>query len=377
MRETKFNKTLVRSLLLGAGILLIGFLINSQLSKKEDKAGPKISFRSKVVETRVATPVSILINISVSGRLKASNRMEIFAEVTGILTNQNFKAGQSFRKGENLASINDTEYRTQLIAARSTFMGLISQSLADITIDYPTEADKWQNFLKELNPKKSLPKLPSTDNLQLKQFLSGRNILSNYYTIQSQEVRLQKYSISAPYGGMLSETSIDPGTLVRSGQKLGTYVQEDGYELEAAVTQNDLQLLKKGSKVKLRSVAHNQDYIGTVSRINSTINPTTQQVSVFLTVSGKDLKEGLYLDAMIRTGTASEAIEVPRNTLIDGKAIYTVSATDSTLRLAPIEVVRFIEDKAIVKGIPAGALLPLTQVNGAFEGMKVVPQASK
>jgi len=377
MSETKFNKTLVRSLLLGVGILVIGYLIKGQLSKKEDKAGPKISFRSKVVETRIATPVSIPINISVSGRLKAANRMEIFAEVTGILTNRNFKAGQSFKKGENIVAIDDTEYRTQLISARSTFMGLISQSLADIAIDYPTDADKWQNFLKELNPKKSLPKLPSTDNLQLKQFLSGRNILSNYYTIQSQEVRLQKYSISAPYGGMLSETSIDPGTLVRSGQKLGTYVQEDGYELEAAVTQNDLQFLKKGSKVKLRSTAYEQDYVGTVSRINSTINPATQQVSVFLTVSGKDLKEGLYLDAMIRTGTASEAIEVPRNTLIDGKAIYTVSAADSTLRLAPIEVVRFIEDKAIVKGIPAGALLPLTQVNGAFEGMKVVPQASK
>ncbi|MFT7230169.1 MAG: multidrug efflux pump subunit AcrA (membrane-fusion protein) [Bacteroidia bacterium] len=377
MSKPQFNKNLVRSIILGAGIILLGWLIQVLLSKKNDKAGPNISFQSKVVETTAATPATIVINIAVSGRLKATNRIELFAEVTGILENQDFNAGQSFSRGQNIASIDDSEYRAQLIAARSTFMGLISQSLADISMDYPAEASKWKNFLQEIKPNQNLPKLPSADNRQLKQFLSGRNILGNYYTIQSQEIRLNKYRISAPYSGTLSETAIDPGTLVRAGQKMGTFVQQGSYELEAAVTRNDLNFLKKGSKVTLKSAELDQEYIGTVSRINSTINPTTQQVSVFLTVRGKDLKEGLYLDAVINAGIAKDAIVVDRNMLRDGQSIYTVSEKDSTLRVMTIEVISFSEDKAIIKGIASGVLLPKDQINGAFEGMKVVPQESK
>jgi multidrug efflux pump subunit AcrA (membrane-fusion protein) len=377
MSKPQFNKNLVRSIILGAGIILLGWLIQVLLSKKNDKAGPNISFQSKVVETTAATPATIVINIAVSGRLKATNRIELFAEVTGILENQDFNAGQSFSRGQNIASIDDSEYRAQLIAARSTFMGLISQSLADISMDYPAEASKWKNFLQEIKPNQNLPKLPSADNRQLKQFLSGRNILGNYYTIQSQEIRLNKYRISAPYSGTLSETAIDPGTLVRAGQKMGTFVQQGSYELEAAVTRNDLNFLIKGSKVTLKSAELDQEYIGTVSRINSTINPTTQQVSVFLTVRGKDLKEGLYLDAVINAGIAKDAIVVDRNMLRDGQSIYTVSEKDSTLRVMTIEVISFSEDKAIIKGIASGVLLPKDQINGAFEGMKVVPQESK
>jgi hypothetical protein len=117
--------------------------------------------------------------------------------------------------------------------------------------------------------------------------------------------------------------------------------------------------------------------VGTISRINSTINPTTQQVSVFITVNGKNLKEGLYLDAMINAGTANEAIAIIRNTLVDGKAIYTVSEKDSTLRLQPIVIISFAEDKAIIKGITKGTLLPVTPISGAFEGMKIVPQTKQ
>jgi multidrug efflux pump subunit AcrA (membrane-fusion protein) len=376
MSKEIFNKNLVRSILIGVGIILLGWIAKGQLAKKDDKVEPKISFRSKLVETTPAAPSSITINIAVSGRLKATNRMELFAEVSGILKTRSFNAGQSFGHGQSIATIDDSEYRAQLTAARSTYMGLLSQSLADISLDYPAEASQWQNFLKEINPNQSLPSLPSIENQQLKQFLSGRNILGSYYTIQSQEVRLNKYRITAPFSGVLSEATIDPGTLVRAGQKMGTYVQQGSYELEASVTRNDLNFLRKGSKVKLKSTELGQEYIGRVTRINSTINPTTQLVSVFLTVSGKELKEGMYLNATINAGTANNALEVDRNTLIDGKAIYTVTK-DSTLALMPVEIITVAEEKAIVRGIAAGTLLPITSVSGAFEGMKVVPQASK
>lgn len=186
--------------------------------------------------------------------------MDLYAEVSGILHNNSFKSGQRFGSGQSIAVIDDSEYKAQLTAARSSFMGLLSQSLVDISLDYPEEAATWQAFLNNIQPNQKLPDLPKIENNQLKRFLSGRNILSNYYTIQSQEVRLNKYRITAPYSGLLSETSIYPGTLVQSGQKIGTFVQQGTYELETAVTRSDLIFLKKGSKVSLKSQALSKEY---------------------------------------------------------------------------------------------------------------------
>lgn len=376
MSEQRFNKNLVRSILLGLAALLVGLLGNSFFSAKDEKAETPISFRSKVVETTEANPSAIPISVAVSGRLQASNRMEIFAEVTGILKNGNFNTGQAFAQGQTVANVDDSEYRAQLTAARSSFMGILSQSLADIAVDYPADAHKWENFLHKIQPTENMPALPRIDNVQLKQFLSGRNILSNYYTIQSQEVRLTKYHIKAPYTGVLSEAAIDPGTLVRVGQKMGTFVQLGTYELEASVSRSSLAFLQQGNKVGLYAADLEQEYMGTVSRINTTINATTQMVSVYFTVSGEKLKEGMYLEATIEAGSANNALEIDRNTLINGNSIYTIGL-DSALVLTPITVVKFAKDKAIVTGISAGTLLPLVQISGAFEGMKVVPQDGK
>lgn len=376
MSEQRFNKNLVRSILLGLAALLVGLLGNSFFSAKDEKAETPISFRSKVVETTEANPSAIPISVAVSGRLQASNRMEIFAEVTGILKNGNFNTGQAFAQGQTVANVDDSEYRAQLTAARSSFMGILSQSLADIAVDYPADAHKWETFLHKIQPTENMPALPRIDNVQLKQFLSGRNILSNYYTIQSQEVRLTKYHIKAPYTGVLSEAAIDPGTLVRVGQKMGTFVQLGTYELEASVSRSSLAFLQQGNKVGLYAPDLEQEYMGTVSRINTTINATTQMVSVYFTVSGEKLKEGMYLEATIEAGSANNALEIDRNTLINGNSIYTIGL-DSALVLTPITVVKFAKDKAIVTGISAGTLLPLVQISGAFEGMKVVPQDGK
>jgi membrane fusion protein, multidrug efflux system len=372
MSEPLFNKNLGRSITLGIAVIVFSVIISKMLGGSKEDSDPKISFRSKVVAATPAVLASIPLNITVSGRLQATNRLELYSEVTGVLLTKNFREGQQFASGQVIASLDDAETRSALTAQRSSFMTLVNQAMADISLDYPADIEAWKSFVQNLNPTQTLPALPKLDNAQLKQFISGRNILTTYYNIQSQEARLRKHRIVAPYSGVLSEASIDPGTLVRAGQKIGTFVQLGGYELEAPVSRNDLKHLKVGSSVKLKSTELNKEFNGTVSRINSIINPTTQMVSVFLKVNGAELREGLYLKAVINGGMETNAMMIDRNMLEDGKAIFTIKS-DSTLVLTPIEVISFAEEKAIIKGIESGTLVPKKAISGAFEGMTVEP----
>lgn len=371
MSKFILNKTLTRSIILGVGIILIAAFINKRLSNAAPKQGPKISFRDKVVDVVKAEPSSIDVKIKVSGRLQSTKRMEIYSEVTGVLTNQNFKAGNRFGTGQVVAAIDNREFSAQLKAQKSAYLGLLSQALPDITIDYPENAEAWKNFISNIDPSKPLPPLPEVNNQQLKQFLSSRNILTNYYTIIGQQERLNKHTITAPYSGVLSEVLIDPGTLVRAGQKIGTYVQQGSYELEASLSKQDLEHLSLGKKVQLRSDESDKVYTGVISRINSVIDPNTQMMSAFLTVQGEGLREGLYLTAVIDGGTVNDALKVKRNLITDGR-IFSVQS-DSTLKLLDIKVMNYDQDMAIITGVEEGTLLPTQMVSGGFEEMKIIP----
>lgn len=376
MSKFKINKTLARSIILGLGVIIVAVIISKRLSSDAPKPGPKISFRDKMVEVERAKPTTLPINIKVSGRLQAKKRMEIYSEVTGILTNQNFRAGNRFNAGQVIAAMDSKEFSAQLKAQKSAYMGLLSQSLPDITIDYPAQAEGWKQFLAKIDPNAPLPKLPEIDDQQLKQFLSARNILTNYYTIQGQEERLYKHNITAPYSGVLSETLIDPGTLVRAGQKIGSFVQEGNYELEVALSKQDLEHLKIGKQVKLRTDESDKIYTGTISRINSVVDANTQMMTAFLTVQGTGLREGLYLKAMIDGGTAENAIRLKRNLLIDQHQIYSI-LPDSTLKLVDVEVLSYDQDVAIVSGVKEGTILATQMLSGAFEEMKIIPHFSE
>jgi RND family efflux transporter MFP subunit len=216
-----------------------------------------------------------------------------------------------------------------------------------------------------------LSALPQPINQQEKYFLASRNIFSQYFTIKSAEERLEKYTLYAPFSGVITQTAINPGALVRAGQKLGDLMNTNTFELEASIPLGDLKYVKKGDMVKLISEDLNQAFKGEVVRISDQVNSTTQTIMVFIRVNGAKLKEGMYIKGNIETIPVENAMEIPRNLLVDGKQIFAI--TDSVLQLIPIEVVDYHEDQAVIKGVDPGQLILINSLPGAFEGMKVSP----
>jgi hypothetical protein len=79
----------------------------------------------------------------------------------------------------------------------------------------------------------------------------------------------------------------------------------------------------------------------------------------------------MYLKGNIETIPVEDAIEIPRNLLVDGNHIFNV--VDSALQLMPVEVVDYHEDKAVIKGVAPGQMILINSLPGAFEGMRVSP----
>ncbi|MGK0489732.1 MAG: multidrug efflux pump subunit AcrA (membrane-fusion protein) [Candidatus Endobugula sp.] len=363
-------------LVLGIIFLSGAFLLSKNLIDNNKRPVVEVPKNVTTVFTQSVTNGEIPIIINANGNLVASRKIELYAEVQGIFksTKKPFKAGQSYRRGDVLLSIDSQEFYTSLIAQRSTLFDLITGMMPDLKFDYPASFPNWEAYLQKFDLEKDIPTLPEPVTDKEKYFVNGRQVVSTYYNIKNLEERYQKYKISAPFNGMLTESLVNPGTLIRSGQKLGEFVDLTDFELEVNVNAEFMDILKVGEDVALTNLAGNKSWIGSVKRVNGRIDQNTQTVQVYIGVKGDGLIEGMYLEANIVARSEVDAIEIPRNLLINESQIFVVEGDQ--LKLKSVSAVYFTDKTAIIKGLASGTAMLSRPVPGAYEGMLIKSSSS-
>jgi len=349
----------------GAFLLSKYFKDNKKVPKQKVEKIEKTVFVEKVINGVV--PIVITAN----GNLNAKNKVELYSEVQGVLipTGKDFKAGVIYKRGQSLLNINSGEHYTTLQSQRSSLQNLVASIMPDLRLDYPGSFEKWNTYLKKFNINKSVSKLPEATSDKEKYFITGKNIYTTYYAIKNLEVRLAKYDIRAPFDGVLTETLVTNGTLVRSGQKMGEFIDTSIFELEVSVNASFANILNVGKVVPLQNLEKTRSWSGKVSRINGRIDQSTQTVQVFIEVSGKDLREGMYLEANVPAKEEMNAIEISRKLLVENKSVYIVKG--NILDLVDITPIYFNEKTVVVKGLENGTQLVSKPIAGGYSGMLI------
>mgnify|MGYP003326542783 FL=1 len=325
----------------------------------------------KTVFAESAQNAQVPISMTTSGLLSAKNRFELFAEVQGVLKNgmREFKPGQAFKKGDVLINIDAQEFKASLVSSRSNFQNTIAGMMADLKLDYPQAYDQWNLFLNNFDLEKPLPALPEINDNKAEFFIAGRGVISAYYSIKNLEERLVKYSIRAPYDGVLTSATVTEGTLVRPGQNLGAFISTEAFELALSIAPDASNYLSIGDAVVLKARTGDGTFKGEITRINKRVDPSTQMVQVFVETNDPALKEGMYLEADISAGTIDNALLLSRKLLVDETFIYAVK--DGLLELLEVQAVYFMPNTMVVKGVPDGAVILTQPVAGAHSGMMV------
>jgi multidrug efflux pump subunit AcrA (membrane-fusion protein) len=360
------------TIIIGIALLAIGFFIASTLSnnKKERPVSNKKVLQTVFTET--VSNSSIPVKVIESGRLIAKDRMELYTEVQGVMesTRKEFKPGTTYRKGEIMLKIRSEDFLANLQSQKSNLLNLITSILPDLRLDYPDAYPKWDAYVRDFDLMKRTPPLPQTSSEKEKFFITGRNIYTTFYNVKNSEIIYDKYTLRAPYSGILTSGLVTPGTLVRQGQKLGEFIDPSVYELEVSVNKSLIQILSIGQKVLIQDRESTfSQWTGKIIRINGRVDPTTQTVKVFIMVSGEGLKEGMYLEAVIDGKNKENAYEMNRSLLVDENKVYTV--VDSTLHLIQIRPLHYSQKSVIISGLNDGDEIITRMVPGAYDGMEV------
>jgi multidrug efflux pump subunit AcrA (membrane-fusion protein) len=377
-----FMKSALRAVaglaILGVGVAVMNVLIGM-------KPEPVISNRPvtpRAVRSLAAEVGPCVPKTPVEGRVESLYRMDIITETTGNLTigGKEFREGTEYSAGEVMLRLDDIEAQNQLISQRGQFLQLLSNSLADLQLDFPAHWTAWESFTSEVNVEATLPALPEAQDDRERLFLANRGILTTYHAIRSAEERLDKYTITAPFDGVITLANVRPGGLVRAGQVAGVLVGNNAFEIKTAVHARYLTTVEQGDRV----VFYDENGIsvanGEVQRIAGHVDPTTQSASVFCRVrpvNGKTslLRDGRFLSGEIESTPIDSALVVPLSWVGESGRLYAIA--DSKLVQREVDILFESRSEAIVQGIEPGTELLSEVLATAFDGMPVTTEAAE
>ena len=361
----------------GITILFVGFLAMKGLIGM--KESPKVTLpenTTRPVRTIEVINTGIIPETPVEGRVEAWHRIDLFAEVNGVLQmgGSEFREGMTYKNGDVLLSLDDTEVRASLQGARAQFLQLVTGMLAGIKVDFPERISVWEEYVRRIDVVNELPQLPETGSDRESYYVVNRGVEASYHVIKGSEERLSKYTIRAPFDGFVANALVRPGSLVRAGQPLGTFVGSGIYEIKTAIQARYLETVSKGDEAVFKDELDRVVAVGIVDRIAGNVNAQTQSATVFCKVEPVEgmesvMRDGRYLSGVIRSSVIANSIELSLNLVDSDNKVFIVK--DDLLKKVEIEVVFKSFKSIVVLGLEDGTIILAEPVIGAYEGMAV------
>jgi len=217
-----------------------------------------------------------------------------------------------------------------------------------------------------------LPGLPGVNSNQEKIFLASRNILSDYYSIQSEEERFKKYSIYAPFDGSFTQVYLEVGAVANPGSRLANIIRTDKLELEVPIEIKNIRWIRLGDNVKV--VSHEgQEWTGNVVRVSDFVDPGTQSINVFVSLEpskNNPLYQGQYLKAIFPGGYLENTMVMPRNAVFNVDQVFIVE--DSLLKKRTINIHKTNQETIIFSGLEEETEVVIEPLIHAIENSKVI-----
>ena len=358
-----------RKILRGLLIIFAAFIfIKLIMSFKKDTSINELTESKRLVSTEIVKLEKNIISVPIYGKLFSLKEINIVAEANGIFYGQKFKTGMKFSKGDTLGYIKYDEIESNLNSQKSNLLNQASKIVSEIKFDFPDSYQPWSNFMNKINFNDPLPRLPEIKDKKLKNYLSGKNFFNSYFTAKSTEDRLNKHLIISEFNGTLSQVSIKSGTAVIFGQKIGKYHNPNMLEFESNTSIKNTLLLKKNMQVNIKSDEYPGERSGYVSRINKTLDPSSQNMSVFIETNDDDLYNGMYVYGNIIVGEEDNTFKIKRNLIKENNVLTIV---DNKLLSTEIDVIQIFEDYAIIRGLKNNDRVLNETIKGSYSGMEV------
>ena len=335
--------------------------ITAEINKQEVKS---------VLVTKVNN-TGIKNQITSTGRVVSLNNITISSEVQGrLIGNNTFKKGTEIKKGRVIFSVKNTDLKLLIDAKKSGFMSLISSNMANIKLDFNSEYTKWNNFFNSIDLDNNLPEFPQMSSTKEKNYIISRSILAEYLSIKSDEEKLSKYTVLAPFDGMITKSYSDVGANVNPGSPVVDFIRKGEMEIELTVNTSEIKFINIGDAVSFTD--NEKIYSGKIIRKGEFVNTNTQNISVFssITANESSLYNGMYLSATISSKGTENTFKLPRRAIFENNKVFIVDS-NKKLKIKSVNIIAYQGNDVIIENLENNTLIVNEPLVNAIEGTAV------
>ena len=231
--------------------------------------------------------------IELQGNVQTKQNVLVYPEVPGILKEVLVKEGQQVKKGQILAVIDDGGLAQQVLLSQT------NEQLAKTTFERQKRLwnEKIGSEIQFLQAKASYTSQKNATN-QLKQ-------------------QLKKFTVYAPFSGIIDDIFKEKGTVVAPGQRseLFRVINLSNMYIETDVPENYITSITKGKKVEVNFPILGKIVNSKIRQVGNFINPTNRSFKIEVGVPNQDLdiKPNLTAKLKLNDYTNTKAILIPQS----------------------------------------------------------------
>lgn len=315
---------------LTASVLLAATACSSP--KNDSQAAP--AERIAQVRTLTLAARKVVDRTSLPAALEPLHRAVLAAEVGGAVETIGADLGQSVRKGQTLAAIDERALAQQVAEAEAW--------LRQATLQF----ERAQNLF----DRKAVTKAQLLDAVTNRDVAVAR--------LASAKLTLEKSHVVAPWSGRIAARHIEIGSFVAPGAPLFELVDASRVKVRAEARAADVRFLAVGRPVEVTFDAYpGEAFAAKIERLGAELDPQSRTLTVEAELANPEgrLKPGMLARLDVPRQEIASALVVPMSAIVDlggSKAVWTVADGRAVRREVQMGMV--VGEEVVVVGLAEG-----------------------
>ena len=298
-------------------LLLTAVLLSSCQDDPADQgaADPLIP----VVEAVQARHGSLPLTQRLSGVVEARNRVEVYPEITAVVTEVLVTDGAEVTRGQPLVRLRDTEFEKRLVQARAA--ARIAEAQLRRARAQAREAAAEYARVQSL----AAGDLASEAELQTAEAqaesaaaevdLAEARVAQARATMEEQQENLARTVIRSPIDGHVGNRDAEAGMLAGPGTRLLSLGQLDSVRVEVILTDRMLAFIAEGQRTEVTTAGGEgpRTVSAPLARISPFLHPVTHATTAEIDLPNPEgrLRPGMFVTVDVFHGESEEATLVP------------------------------------------------------------------
>ncbi|RPI54431.1 MAG: efflux RND transporter periplasmic adaptor subunit [Acidobacteria bacterium] len=276
------------------------------------------------VELTAVARKDMIATVTVVGNLIGAATVDAVPRGQGRLDAVYVKLGDSVRRGQALAKIEDREIVEQIRQAEATFnvsQATIRQRQADLKLAQNNLERSRSLYERDLLPRQTFDDTDARYQAAVAQLeLAQAQMAQSKARLDELKINLANTIIASPVDGFIGKRTLDPGASVGVNTSFISVVDIRTVRLVINVVEKDLRRIVQGTAVDVEVDAYpGEQFGGRVARVAPILDPATRtaQVEIEIANPGFRLKPGMYARARFTIERHENALVVPTAAVVD------------------------------------------------------------